>query len=736
MQFKSNQDEASDSLQMRAQSEQSHLRALRVAIVGTGYIANFHAHAIRDLKGAELVSVCDVNLKAARSFADKWNIPSAFDSLDSMLRSERSDSVHVLVPPDAHYSVAKTVLEAGAHVLIEKPMCVSIEQADQLLDLARRKSVRLGVSHNMLFATPYQRLREAVHSGILGPLDHVTINHFLELGQIRFGPFDAWMLRAPGNIVFEVAPHLFSAVLDLVGTPSEVLVTADRNVDLPGGRQVYRRWRIRTIIGRTGVDININFGPGLPQRTINVRGLFGSASLDFDANTCTVDRRTTLGLDLDRYKRSRVIARQIKVQARATFVDYAFSKFKLRRRGDPYQITFLDSIKSFYSSISFGKKILDRRLDGVLGQQVVELCIKTVQAAGFDPSPASRPHHRNPPAKRPSILIIGGSGFIGRELTTQLIAAGYYLRVMTHTSGVTLEEFDSEHLEIVRGDMRNEADLNSAMQGIEFVYHLATADAKTWQDRLRNEVEPVRLLGKACLAARIRRLIYTSTIDIYNAGATAGKITETTAADPYIHRRNYYARAKAAAETILMEMYRARQLPAVIFRPGIVIGKGGNPFHFGVGMWSSESVCEIWGDGANALPFVLVSDVASALVRGVQVEGIEGHSYNLVDVPLLTARDYVNEFRRRTGMPLTVHYRPIWRFYLADLAKWLVKLVVRHPDRIRIPSFRDWESRTQRALFDCTRARIELNWTPASDTQRLIDEGIGGSLLSWLAACQ
>ena len=83
---------------------------------------------------------------------------------------------------------------------------------------------------------------------------------------------------------------------------------------------------------------------------------------------------------------------------------------------------------------------------------------------------------------------------------------------------------------------------------------------------------------------------------------------------------------------------------------------------------------------------------------------------------------------------LDVRYRPIFQFYLTDLAKWLVKLLVRHPDRGRIPSYRDWESRTQKAIFDCSRARSELAWAPTSNRQRLIDEGIGGALRVWLAA--
>ena len=206
--------------------------------------------------------------------------------------------------------------------------------------------------------------------------------------------------------------------------------------------------------------------------------------------------------------------------------------------------------------------------------------------------------------------------------------------------------------------------------------------------------------------------------------------------DPNITRRNYYARAKAASEDILLELHRNKHLPVVIFRPGIVIGCGGNPFHFGVGKWVTEGVCEVWGSGNNKLPFVLVADVAAALLRGIQVAGIEGQSFNLVDDPLLTARDYLSELQKRSKMTAKVYYRPIWRFYLNDLVKWFVKLAVHHPDRVRIPSYYDWESRTQMARFDNNRARAKLGWVPASNRQRILDEGIGGSLQSWLAASE
>ena len=486
---------------------------IRAAIIGTGYIADFHAHAIRQAEGVELVSVCDANLRSAQSFAVNWEVPAAFDSVESMVRDQRLDSVHVLVPPDRHHSLARTILQSGVHVFLEKPMCISVEQAEDLLTLARDNGLRLGVNHNMLYAGAYRRLRDAVRSNALGPLDHVSFNHFLELGQIRFGPFNSWMLRAPENVMFEIGPHLLSALLDLVGAPDEMSVTADRPVDLPGGAYILRRWRVHATVGRTAVDININLGPGFSQRTIAARGLLGSATVDFDANTCTVDQATPLGVNLDRYSRSRSLARQLNTQARDTLSDYVLSKLKLRGRGNPYQITFLDGIAAFYSGLHSGAE-LDSRISGSFGRDVIESCSRIIRAAGIKPAAPPAPRRWTSPTVRPTVLIFGGTGFIGRELVRQLLAADYCVRVMVRSSGAVLEEFDSNQLEIVRGDMLSESDLEAAMKGIEFVYHLARANAKTWEDNLRNDVKSTRLVAEACLAAGVKRVVYTGTIEL------------------------------------------------------------------------------------------------------------------------------------------------------------------------------------------------------------------------------
>ena len=325
------------------------------------------------------------------------------------------------------------------------------------------------------------------------------------------------------------------------------------------------------------------------------------------------------------------------------------------------------------------------------------------------------------------MLVLGGTGFIGRELVRQLRAAGHPLRLLVRSAAKLPRELRSGPIDVLEGDVADDDGLRRAMAGIECVYHLARANVRTWPDYQRHEIDVTRRAAEAALIAGVRRFIYTGTINSYYAGSGAGTISERTPLDPRIDSRNLYARAKAESERLLQGMHRERGLPLVILRPGIVIGRGGSPFHWGVAMWHHGFVCETWGAGRNALPLVLVEDVATALVAALDRPGLEGDSFNLVAAPCITAQEYLDALDRAGRMRLQRHATPIIRFYLRDLSKWVVKRLLGRADTRR-PAYRDWESRTQRARFDCAHARERLGWTPIDDRDELIRHGIAEPL--------
>ena len=250
--------------------------SIRAAIVGAGYIADFHARAIKAAHGVQLAAVCDVNATVVEASRESWGVP-AYTSLETMLAEQRLDVVHVLVPPDLHHKVAKTALEAGVSVLLEKPMCASAADTRYLLAIAKARGLTVGVNHSMLFEGAFQRLRDHVRGGDLGPLDHVTINYFAELPFIRFGPFGNWMLREPGNALLEIGPHPYSSgLVDLIGVPEQDPRHRGSRYH-PAGRSSRLPPLADPSPSPVGIaaDVNIELGPGFPQRMIVAHGLLG-----------------------------------------------------------------------------------------------------------------------------------------------------------------------------------------------------------------------------------------------------------------------------------------------------------------------------------------------------------------------------------------------------------------------------------------------------------------------------
>jgi predicted dehydrogenase/nucleoside-diphosphate-sugar epimerase len=691
-------------------------RKRSIALLGAGYIADWHARALRTIPNVELVAICDQALGRARALADHFGVQRVYDTLDAMLSVEQLDAVHVLLPPDLHFAAAKTILNAGIDVLLEKPITARVEDAAALAELAAANGRRVAVGHNFLFFPGYDELRRDLHDGKLGRVHELTISWHRELGQLTHGPFGIWILRNPRNVMLEIGTHLVAQMLDLVGSPDDLRVHAGDPVDLPNGVKFYRRWQVDGFASGAAIALHFSFAPGFGAYTIHARGSLGSATLDFDRNTYTLMRHRSLSEDFDRYAIVVDQARQLRRNARRTLLNYLLAKLYPRAAGNPFGASIARLMAAFYASGP-----LPRGITAGTGVEVIRLCDTIGRAA---PIAADRPAAIISPATTPNprTLVLGATGFIGQELTRQLIAAGREVRLLVRDPDKLGPDLRGPQIEIQRGDLAREADLSRALTGIDCVFHLARSNVKSWADYQRDEIELTRQIAVCALAAGIRRFIYTGTIDSYYGGA-ADTITEQTPLDRQIERRNLYARAKAASEQILMWMYRERGLPLVIVRPGIVIGRGGSPFHWGVGRWWYDAVCQLWGDGRNSLPLVLVDDVARGLIAAMDTPDIEGQSFNLVADSCLTARDYLDALDRCGGLQIQRYPTRILKFYLIDMFKWMVKVAVRHPDRT-IPSYRDWASRTARATFDCSAAKTVLHWRPVSGRIELIRRGI------------
>jgi len=179
----------------------------RVGLVGAGYISEWHVSALRRIQGIEICAICDSNPTKAGLLAKKLGSLKAYTSVEQMIASEKLDVVHVLVPPDHHGKVARIALKAGVHVLLEKPMAIHEADCQELISLAKRNKVRLGVSHNYLSFPIYEKLKQDMVSGKLGRIDQIIITWNMELPALSRGPYSSWMFKSPGNIILDTGSH-------------------------------------------------------------------------------------------------------------------------------------------------------------------------------------------------------------------------------------------------------------------------------------------------------------------------------------------------------------------------------------------------------------------------------------------------------------------------------------------------------------------------------------------------
>jgi len=706
---------------------------LRVALVGAGYISDFHAEAVSRSGRATVVAVCDLSRSRAEQLASRLGA-TAYTSVAEMLTGAKPDVAHILTPPSAHLAVTETLLAAGVHCLVEKPLVLRAAECAPLAALANKNGVSLGVSHNFLFAEPYERFARDVKGGRIGRIDHFDIVWNKPLGQVRGGPFGGWLFADPRNVLFEVGPHSFAHVIDLLGVPDSVRARASDPVLVPGGRVFYRKWEVDLHKGRTTAQLRFGFGDGYTEHRVHARGGAGSATVDYELNTYVCQEPVQDQLDIDHFATALRAGRDLMVQAGATFVETIRAKAKLGGGGAPYAAGIARATASFYATLG-GRA--DSRLSPELAAQSLALAEQVAHVVTFEGEPVAATTSENPAAHKrtrsaaaPTVLVLGGTGFIGKALVARLCAKGYAVRLIARDPASQDDLKERLGVEVVRGDLSDTASIAAAMDGITDVYHLARGYGRTWDDYQRMDIEPTRRLGALC-AERRARLLYASSIVIYDGGRADEVITEDTPAGAETTRVNLYARAKVECERLLMDLRNTSDLNLVIFRPGIVLGRGGNPFHWGISMWPQPSFCRLWGDGTNKLPIVLVEDCADAMVLALAASGTKGQSFNLVGDASVSAIEYIDEVQARAGMRIRRSPTPAWRFFAEDMAKYAVKTVGRVPDR-RHPSYRDYVGRAARATISGERAKTVLGWKPNADREALIRDGIYAAVDDYL----
>jgi predicted dehydrogenase len=193
---------------------------MKVAVIGVGSMGKNHARVYSELPEADLVAVADADQKLVLATAGKHGA-HAYTDYREMLKKEKPEAVSVVVPTALHEEVGMAALNAGAHVLMEKPIAATVEEGQRLIEKAHAVKKQLMVGHIVRFNPAMQVLKQKLMDGDLGRIFQVFCR--------RAGPFPA-RIRDVG-VVVDLAPHDLDVMRFLIGSePLRVYAETERRI--------------------------------------------------------------------------------------------------------------------------------------------------------------------------------------------------------------------------------------------------------------------------------------------------------------------------------------------------------------------------------------------------------------------------------------------------------------------------------------------------------------------------
>ena len=196
------------------------MRKTGFGVIGTGIVGGaWHAHVYHLLPQADLVAVCDLNEARARDIADKYAVPHVYTDYRDLLSRDDIAAVSIATPDFAHREIAVAAAEAGKHILVEKPLATTVEDADAILAAVDKAGVKLMVDFHNRVNAPFVTARQSVQAGELGELQYI----YARLSNTTFVPTQMLPWAGQSSALWFLASHTLDMSLWLLDdTPTRV----------------------------------------------------------------------------------------------------------------------------------------------------------------------------------------------------------------------------------------------------------------------------------------------------------------------------------------------------------------------------------------------------------------------------------------------------------------------------------------------------------------------------------
>jgi len=250
---------------------------IRVGVAGAGHIAQVaHLPAYARLPGIMVAAICDSDVPKARRVAERYGVRRVVASFEELARLDDLDAVDVCLPNHLHAPATVVALEAGKHVLCEKPLGRSRAEAQTMVDAAEKAGRVLMAGFNNRFREDAQVLRRFVAGGELGRVFYSKTGWLMSAASWAEGEWREQRHRAGGGVLFDLGVPMLDLVLWLLDFPEVVSVSAEANPVPQGDTVESTAVGLFRIAGGGSVSLEVGWGL-LMERDLAYANLFGDA---------------------------------------------------------------------------------------------------------------------------------------------------------------------------------------------------------------------------------------------------------------------------------------------------------------------------------------------------------------------------------------------------------------------------------------------------------------------------
>jgi len=632
---------------------------LKIALIGCGNIAQKHIRYICRYVDKSHIAICDRDSLRLEEFAKANGIEKSFTDVGVMLAQFKPDVTHILTPPNTHKDLAVTCLERGSHILIEKPMCLSVQEAEEIIKISQKKKLLVCVDHMRLFDPLLIKARQLLDSGIFGSIVNMNVGYSYDfLQKMNTDSAIRWLRDLPGGTFFDVIPHPLCILEEFIpGLEVEKSILIQNQEGLI--TELLAIFRSSSATATLHMSLNVFPLKNYVEFECNKAVI----RVDFRNFLITIRRFYHLPNVVERIIGNLSVAIQIFGNSIGSIFDFLLGR--------------LDSYAGLdYIIEHFYKAITEDRPCPVSAEKAKRL-LELTQVIFQDLETKPEVFKQSIPLKKADVLVTGATGFIGRRLVKRLLEKNYKVRILTHRNISQQERlllFNGE-VEVLQADIYNYPEVEKACEGVSIVYHLAAAMKGDWNYHLDTTITGSNNILRAAQKMGVRHLVYVSTLNVYDASSypSDGIIDEDFAYEQNPSKRGFYSHAKLRAEKIVRQFADKDNMSISIVRPGLVYGPGRPSFLKDAGIRVGKRIVIVLGSGWRRIPLVYVDNLVDALVMAAENAERARGIFNVVDREYPNQRQFISTYQKLSNQRLIAIYVP---YFLVYLGYWMIERIV------------------------------------------------------------